>query len=127
MRLLTYLSRVQGIYYLIMGLWPILDLHSFMAFTGPKTDTWLVRTAGVLIADIALVLLIAQYTHHIHFHVAVMAMAATFGLGVIDVLNSITGRIPVIYLADAFIQWFFFTAWLIAVIKLKENVKHKHV
>jgi hypothetical protein len=56
---------VQGLYFLITGVWPIVHIDSFLAVTGPKTDHlntelgdhWLVITVGALIAAIAASLL----------------------------------------------------------------------
>jgi hypothetical protein len=136
MKLLTYLSRMQGLYYFIMGIWPILDIDSFVSVTGPKTDIWLVRTAGALIAGIGLTFLVAQAIQKTDAAIVTLALTASFGLCVIDVLNSITGRIPVIYLADAFVQSFFFTAWAVSSIRFRKTrhsahhtpaaVKHRH-
>lgn len=51
------LTRMQGAYYLVTGLWPIVHFASFEALTGPKRDRWLVRTVGLLAAVIGLTLL----------------------------------------------------------------------
>jgi hypothetical protein len=36
---------VQGIYYLLTGLWPLVSIGTFQMVTGEKTDVWLVHTA----------------------------------------------------------------------------------
>ena len=38
----------QGTYYLVTGIWPLLDRRTFEAVTGRKRDRWLVRTVGIL-------------------------------------------------------------------------------
>jgi hypothetical protein len=55
----TTLSLVQGAFYAATGLWALVDLDSFMAVTGPKTDHWLVKTVGILVTVIGGVLLVA--------------------------------------------------------------------
>ena len=35
---LVHVLRVQGSYYLVTGLWPLVHLASFEAITGPKVD-----------------------------------------------------------------------------------------
>jgi hypothetical protein len=45
----TWIARVQGWFYLLTGLWAILDIDSFQRVTGPKVDLWLVKTVGVLV------------------------------------------------------------------------------
>ena len=51
------LAGIQGLYYLITGIWPLVHMESFLAVTGPKTDLWLVQTVGALIAVIGAMLL----------------------------------------------------------------------
>jgi hypothetical protein len=45
------LAVAQGLVYVTSGLWPLVHLRSFEAITGPKTDRWLVKTIGALIAE----------------------------------------------------------------------------
>jgi hypothetical protein len=37
---MTLVALVQGVYFLLTGVWPIVHLPSFLAVTGPKTDLW---------------------------------------------------------------------------------------
>ena len=39
----------QAIYYIATGVWSLVGIRSFQAVTGPKIDTWLVKTVGVLV------------------------------------------------------------------------------
>lgn len=55
-------ALVQGIYFLITGIWPLLSMKTFLLITGPKTDLWLVKTFGLILAVIGAVLLYAQMT-----------------------------------------------------------------
>ena len=59
-------ALVQGIYFFITGIWPILSMSTFLKITVPKTDLWLVKTVGLVLATIGAVLIYAQFTaHHI--------------------------------------------------------------
>lgn len=58
-KLVSYILLIQGLYWLVTGLWGLIDIHSFMIVTGPKTDIWLVKTVSVLIVVISLSLLSA--------------------------------------------------------------------
>ena len=40
----------QGLYYIVAGLWPLVDLRSFEALTGPKPDRFVVEATGLLFA-----------------------------------------------------------------------------
>lgn len=46
------LLRLQAVYYLVTGLWPIASMAKFEAVTGPKAEHWLVRMVGLLAAVI---------------------------------------------------------------------------
>jgi hypothetical protein len=54
----TGLCWLQGVYYALTGLWPLVSIRTFKAVTGEKTDNlptgfdsdhWLVMTVSVLI------------------------------------------------------------------------------
>jgi cation transport ATPase len=51
---------VQGVYYLITGIWPLLSMQSFEKISGPKTDVWLVKTLALLIVAVGCTLLLHQ-------------------------------------------------------------------
>ena len=59
-RLFTYLSLAQGSYYVVTALWAVFSVDTFQRVTGPKTDVWLVKTVGVLVAAIGGALIVAQ-------------------------------------------------------------------
>lgn len=96
-----WLALVQGFYYLVTGIWPLVHMPSFLAVTGPKTDLWLVRTAGVLITAIALPLLLAGLRESVTHEIALLAVGAAAGLTAIDVYYVLKGVIPKVYLVDA--------------------------
>src|SRR5437868_11931097 len=101
----------QGVYFAATGIWPIVDMRSFEAVTGPKVDKWLVRTVGVLVAVIGGALISAGARRAVTPEVAGLAVGAAAGLGLIDVIYSTSGRISKIYLADAAAEAALVTAW----------------
>lgn len=97
----AWLAVLQGIYYLVTGIWPLVHMPSFLAVTGPKTDLWLVRTAGVLITAIGVPLLLAGWRNEVTPEIALLAVGAAAGLTAIDVYYSLKGVISKVYLLDA--------------------------
>jgi len=95
------LALIQGLYYLATGLWPLVDIESFMAVTGPKTDHWLVKTVGILVAVIGAVLLRAWRRRQVVTEVVLLAIGSALALGAIDVVYVSNHTIPPIYLLDA--------------------------
>src|SRR3954452_20641659 len=83
----------QGVYFAATGIWPIVDMRSFEAVTGPKVDKWLVRTVGVLVGVIGGVLVSAAARRRVTAETAGLAIGSAAGLGLIDTIYSAKGRI----------------------------------
>jgi hypothetical protein len=101
----------QGVYFAATGVWPLIDMRSFEAVTGPKVDKWLVRTVGVLVAAIGGALISAGVRRAVTPEIAGLAVSSAAGLGLIDILYSSTGRISKIYLADAAAEAALIAGW----------------
>ena len=113
-RWLLTLCLVQGIYYTLTGVWPLVHMRSFLAVTGPKTDLWLVKTVGVLVAVIGVVIALAWWRGRVTDEVALLAVGSAAGLMAIDVVYVVKRVIPPIYLADAAAEALLIIAWAIA-------------
>ena len=109
------LPLIQGVFYAAAGLWALVDLDSFMAVTGPKTDRWLVKTVGLLVTVIGVVLLFAWHRRAVPVEVALLAVASALSLAVIDVVYVGNGTISPIYLLDAVAEVGLVLAWMPAV------------
>jgi hypothetical protein len=105
---------IQGTYYLGSGVWPLIDMDSFEAVTGPKTDKWLVRTVGMLIAVAGGVMVSAAARRTVNAETATLAIGSAVGLAAIDVFYAARGRISNIYLADALIEAGLVAGWAAA-------------
>lgn len=114
---------VQGGYYLLTGVWPLVSIRTFQLVTGPKTDHlptgreadhWLVMTAGVLITAIAAAILTAAWQRRIAREIVVLAIGAALGLTAIDVIYVARQVIAPIYLLDAAIEVFLIAGWIAA-------------
>ena len=108
------LARVQAAYYVVTGVWPLLDIRSFEAITGPKVDRWLVKTVGVLVSVIGGVLILAGCRRQETPEIPLLAAGSAAGLTAIDVVYSTSGRISKIYLADALAETVLVAAWAYA-------------
>jgi len=98
---MRFLATAQGLYYLAAGIWPILHIDSFQAVTGAKTDLWLVRTVGLLIAVIGAAVLAARKRPALSPQMFILAAGSALALGTIDVVYALRGVISRIYLLDA--------------------------
>jgi hypothetical protein len=111
-RILLVAAIVQGGYYLLTGIWALVDIYSFQLVTGPKTDLWLVRTVAVLVGISGAVLLTAAYRRRISPEIFLLAVGQAMGLMAIDIIYVGMGRISAIYLADAAVQVLLVVGWL---------------
>ena len=128
-----WLLLVQGVYFAVLGAWPIIDIHSFQAVTGPKTDHlptgnendhWLVITVGALITVIGISLLVACYARRLSLETAVLSAGSALALAAVDVVFVVREVIAPIYLADAVVEIAFVGWCLIAVYTNRRSVWH---
>src|SRR3954453_22950393 len=100
--LFTVLCWVQGAYYLLTGIWPLVSIRTFQWVTGRKTDNWtgregdhwLVNTVGVLVAAIGVTLLVAAFRGQPTPEVVVLALGGIVGLTGIDLVYVARQVIP---------------------------------
>ena len=107
---------VQGIYFLITGVWPLLSMRTFLAVTGPKTDLWLVKTVGLILAVIGAVLLYAQLTAAVNAPVILLAIGAAASLMIIEIVYVLKRVISPIYLGDAAAELILIAWWAISLL-----------
>lgn len=103
---------IQFLYYLTTGIWPLINIESFMDVTGYKTDQWLVKTVGILISCISFTMLVALVKRRISDEVLTLIGTTCTGLIIVDVYFSLNNIISKIYLVDAFVELLFLIYWL---------------
>jgi hypothetical protein len=109
-------ALVQGIYFLISGVWPLISMRTFLMVTGPKTDLWLVKTVGLILAVIGAVLIVAQLRAEINTSIILLAMGSALSLAVVEFLYVAKRVIARIYLADAVLELALIGWWLIGIL-----------
>jgi len=128
--LFTALLWIQGLYFLVTGIWPLVSIDTFQAVTGPKTDNlatgllidhWLVKTAGVLITAIGITLLTGAWRRSSSVELAVLAISASVGLAFIDVFYVARQVIAPIYLLDAVIELALIGGWAIVYLRTLDS------
>ena len=107
----TRLAQVQGVAYVITGIWPIIHRRLFEAVTGPKTDYWLVRVVGALITVIGGVLLLGSRRSKLSPELAFLAAGSALSLAVVDIVAVAVRRISPVYLLDAVGELALVAAW----------------
>lgn len=113
----TKVALIEGFYFLLTGLWPLISMRTFLKVTGPKTDLWLVKTVGLMLAVIGLVLVSASFQERIISEIMILGISVAAALSMIDVIYGIKGVISKIYLVDAGIESLFIFGLIVSLLR----------
>lgn len=102
--MLETVAIVQGIYFLVTGIWPIFSIGTFMVITGPKTDLWLVKTVGAVLGVIGAALTLAGARAEVTPAMIVLAVGSAASLAAVDVVYAARRVISPVYLLDAVLE-----------------------
>jgi hypothetical protein len=116
-----FLLTVNGTYYLLTGLWPIVHITSFMQVSGFKTDLWLVKTVGALILCIGLTQLRERISGKFSATVAFLSVISATALLAIDAYYGLNSQISSVYLIDGMIQLLLAGSWLLFLIRTRKT------
>ena len=105
------MALIQGGFYLITGIWPILNMKSFEKVSGNKNDHWLVKTVGALLIATGGNLLYSASSRKLSKHLKAVVMTQALALTAIDVIYSSKGIISKVYLLDAATELLIVTGW----------------
>jgi hypothetical protein len=72
---------------------------------------WLVKTVGLLLIVVALVLILAAYRRRIHLEIAVLALGSALALIMVELVYVFIGTISPIYLLDTLFEALLIVGW----------------
>jgi hypothetical protein len=108
----TMLCTLQGLYYLLTGIWPLLGLDSFEAVTGKKYDDWLVKTVACLVLIDGAVFLLAAWRRSTAPEVTLLAVGSAIMLTLVDIVYVSERTISAVYLLDAVLEIGLVIGWM---------------
>lgn len=107
-----WVPLLQGLYLLVTALWPLLYMRSFISFTGPKTDIWLVKTVAMLLLPYAVFCFwTALVQRPVPQIISGCIMLMCVALAGVEFYYYANGVISPVYEIDAFLQILFATWW----------------
>jgi hypothetical protein len=112
---------IQTLYYFITAAWAIVDIKSFMEFTGPKTDIWLVKTVSVLLLAISFCFLAYLFIKANPWPAIILAVGGCIFLTFIDFYYAGKQTISPVYFLDGIAQMLLLLAWLFVIFKIKNS------
>ncbi|NLX11379.1 MAG: hypothetical protein GXY36_17165 [Chloroflexi bacterium] len=107
------LALLQGAFFAVTGIWPLISPGTFQKVTGPKVDFWLVKTVGILIAVIGSALMLDGGKRRVTSSTRLLAVGSSLGLAAIDVYYAGVRRISPVYLLDAVAELALAGAWIV--------------
>jgi hypothetical protein len=110
---------VQGLYTIATAVWGVIDIESFMAVTGPKTDLWLVKTFSALLFGIGLAMILEAVFLSRAVPLLILFLLNSVVLAFADLYYGLTGEISRAYVVDGVAQVIFALAWLFVLSQLK--------
>jgi hypothetical protein len=99
----TYPPLAQGLYYLLMGLWPLVGPESYQQVTGHPGGVWLAEVIGVLLIVIGGTLCLAAYRKQGSPEVLFLAFGSAAGLVAVNI-HLVSRGLSTFYLLDAVLQ-----------------------
>lgn len=73
-------GKLQGAYYMLAGLWPLVAPDHFMSFTGARAELWLAQMLGALMAAAGIVLWQGTQQRCINASVPLLGVLVAMGL-----------------------------------------------
>ena len=109
-------ALIQGVYFFVSGIWPIISMSTFLRVIGPKTDLWLVKTVGIILAVIGAVLIYAQVNAEINTSIIILAIGSALSLAIVEFVYVAKRVVSPIYLGDAIIELFLIGWWILSIV-----------
>jgi len=94
----------------------MIHMNSFLKVTGPKTDLWLVKTVGIILAVIGAVLISAEVNAQINSSIVFLAIGTALSLAIVEFIYVAKQVISPIYLADAGVELVFIAGWILSIV-----------
>lgn len=119
MKLIKLLLRIQSSYIFITAAWPIIDIKSFIAVTGPKNDLWLVKTVAALLISVSVTLGSFLFIKTDLRPAIILGASTSAAFIIVDFYYAISNVISDIYMADGLLETVFLLGWIIIIRKYK--------
>jgi hypothetical protein len=107
----SYPPLAQGIYYLLLGLWPLLGIGSYQAATEYVETPWIVHSAAVLLLVIGATLCLAAYRRQGTAEILTLAFGSGLGMAIVD-LHLYYRGLSWLFVLDAILQVLLMAFWL---------------
>lgn len=108
------IAKLQGVYWSVTGVWPLVHMPSFIWVSGPKVELWLVRTVGLLLTVIGAVLLAAGLHKRVTTEIKWLGIGGAASMAFIDFYYALRDVIWDIYMLDGVAELLLILLWVLA-------------
>lgn len=126
---LNRIAILQGVYWTVTGVWPLVHIPSFIWVSGPKEDLWLVRTVALLLTVVGVVLLMAGFKKRVTPEIKWLGIGGAGSMAFIDFYYALNNVIWNIYMLDGVLEIILIFLWLWAgtngMLKRQQNITDK--
>ena len=112
---------IQGSYYMVTALWPLIHIESYMALVGPITDIWLAKTVATMVIAIAITMFYHLSLRTDHRPLVLLGMSSSLAFVYTDMYYTTKGTLSYIYLLDAAAEFLFLVVWSILAFKQRRE------
>lgn len=121
------IAKIQGAYWCVGALWPIIHINSFLWVTGPKDELWLVRCLSMLMLVVGTVLFFAGNKQRITPEIKWLGIGGALVMAFTDFFYVFSGEIREVYLIDGLAELLLIGLWFWAgnrgIVQLKAPTK----
>jgi hypothetical protein len=117
---------VHGAFFVVGGLWPVLNLRTFAFVTGKKPEGWLVKTVGLLMMSVGSSLIMAAKSgdRGALRTARLLGLTSSMTLGSIALFYAAKRRISPVYFLDAMLEGSIALGWsVISLLPKKKKVR----
>jgi hypothetical protein len=116
-RQMRILVIIQGSYYMITALWPLIHIESYMWLVGPITDVWLAKTVATMVIAISITMFFHLSLKTDHRPLILLGISSSLAFAYTDTYYTVEGTLSSMYLLDAAAEFLFLISWLILAFK----------
>lgn len=104
---------IQGSYYMVSALWPLIHIESYMWLVGPITDVWLAKTVATMVIAISITMFFHLILNTDSRPLILLGIATSLAFAYTDTYYTVNGTLSSIYFLDAAAEFLFLITWTV--------------
>lgn len=110
--IITTVGVTHAAFFLIGGLWPLVDMQSFESVTGPRSDHWLVRSLAGMLIIVGAALIWSVQRGHIDHSMRGVAAGSSGMLALVALISGMNGPVDPVSVIGASLHGVLALCWV---------------